>query len=131
VDQIPDACVLPLEQASPARHPGPAPEFRREHLPGNAAAKDEDNARKTRAIGNSRSPTIRLSRGTRKERFDEIPQRIWEQCGGHTRPHYRAASGQFSYRERAGEVLLCALKGLVLVRNVTVTSAQTVMLVPA
>jgi hypothetical protein len=42
VDQIPHARHLPIAQAPPARHPRSAPEFLREHLPGNAAAKDED-----------------------------------------------------------------------------------------
>lgn len=45
VHQIPNARPLPIAQAPPARHPRPAPEFLREHLPGNAAAKDEDDAR--------------------------------------------------------------------------------------
>jgi hypothetical protein len=34
VDQIPHARLLPVAQATPARHPRPAPEFVREHLPG-------------------------------------------------------------------------------------------------
>jgi hypothetical protein len=54
VDEIPHTRQLPVAQATPARHPRPAPEFLREHLPGNAAAKDEDNAGEARAIGDPR-----------------------------------------------------------------------------
>jgi hypothetical protein len=50
VNQIPHTQELPLVQAPPARHPRSAPEFSREHLPRNAAAKYEDNAGQTRAI---------------------------------------------------------------------------------
>ena len=50
MNQIPHASLLPIAKAPPARHPRPAPEFVREHLPGNAAAKDEDNPSETRAI---------------------------------------------------------------------------------
>lgn len=58
VHQIPNARPLPIAQAPPARHPRPAPEFRREHLPGNAAAKDEDDVRQARAIRNAWSATL-------------------------------------------------------------------------
>jgi hypothetical protein len=57
MDQIPHARLLPVAQATPARHPRPAPDFLRKHLPGNAAAKDEHNAGKARAIRNARPPT--------------------------------------------------------------------------
>jgi hypothetical protein len=50
VDQIPHARLLPITQATPARHPRPARELLREHLPGNTASKNEDNACETRAI---------------------------------------------------------------------------------
>jgi hypothetical protein len=76
MDQIPNARPLPIAQAPPARHPRPAPEFLREHLPGNAAAKDEDDARQARAIRNAWSATSWPSWQNRKEGFDKIPQRI-------------------------------------------------------
>jgi hypothetical protein len=41
---------LPVAQATQARHPRPAPELLWEHLPGNAAAKDKDNACEARPI---------------------------------------------------------------------------------
>jgi hypothetical protein len=50
VDQIPHARVVPVAEATPARHLRPAAEFLREHLPGNTAAEDEDNAGEARAI---------------------------------------------------------------------------------
>ena len=43
-------------------HPRSAPEFLREHVPGNAAAEDKQNAGKTRAIRDARPPTIRSRR---------------------------------------------------------------------
>jgi hypothetical protein len=58
VDQIPHAGLLPVAQAMPARHPRPAPEFLGAHLPGNTAAKDEDNACEARAIRDARLPTL-------------------------------------------------------------------------
>jgi hypothetical protein len=103
VDQIPCARPLPIAEAPPARHPRSAPEFLREHLPGNAAAKHENNARQASAIRNARPPTFGPSRWNRQERFDNIPQRIWKQRGGHTRSRYLAHEDQVS------EVLLHAL----------------------
>jgi hypothetical protein len=103
VDQLPHARVLPIAQATPARHPRPAPEFLREHLPGNTAAKDEDNACEARAIGDARQPTSWPSRWSRQERFDKIPQWIWKQRGGH------ACSRYLTDEDQVSEVLLHAL----------------------
>ena len=49
VDQIPHARLLPIAQAPPARHPRPAAEFLWEHLPGDSAAEDKQNAGEARA----------------------------------------------------------------------------------
>src|SRR4029453_18670088 len=43
VNEIPHARSLPIAQAAPTRHARSAPEFLREHLPGDAAAEDEQN----------------------------------------------------------------------------------------
>jgi hypothetical protein len=94
VDQIPHARQLPVAHATPARHPRPAPKFLREHLPGNATAKDEDNAGEARAIRDARPPTFGPARRNRQERFDKIPQRIWKQRGGHRRSRYFADEDQ-------------------------------------
>jgi hypothetical protein len=51
-------------------------QFLREDLPGNAAAKHEDNAGQAREIRDARSTTLWPSWGNRQERFDKIPQRI-------------------------------------------------------
>ena len=83
VHQIPNARPLPIAQAPPACHPRPAPEFLREHLPGNSAAKDEDDARQARAIRNAWSATLWPPCKNRQEGFDEIPQPIWKQRRGH------------------------------------------------
>jgi hypothetical protein len=73
----------------------------REHLPGNTAAKDEDNACEARAIRHARAPTLWQSWGNWQKRFDKIPQRIWKQRGGHA-SRYPADGAQDS------EVLLRA-----------------------
>ena len=67
-----------------------APEFLREHLPGNAAGEDKQNAGETRAIRDARPPAFRPTRWSWQERFNKIPQRIGKQCRGHTRSHYFA-----------------------------------------
>src|SRR5215470_2882421 len=73
VDQIPDARPLPIAQAPPACHPRSAPELLREHLPGNAATKNEDNASEARTIRDTRPPTLWSSGWNRQERLDKIP----------------------------------------------------------
>jgi hypothetical protein len=93
VDQIPDVRVLPVAQATPARHPRPAPEFLREHPTGNTVAKDEDNAGEAGAIRNAWPPTVWPSGRNRQERFDQLPQPIWKQRGGHTCSRYFADQG--------------------------------------
>ena len=90
VDEIPYARPVPIAQAPPARHPRSASEFLREHVPGNAAAENKQNARKTRAIGDARPSAFGPTRWSGQERFDNIPQRIGKQRGGHTRSHYFA-----------------------------------------
>ena len=101
VDQIPHARPLPIAQAPPARHPRPAPEFLREHLPGNAAAKDEDNAGQARAIRNARPATFGRRGRNRQERFDKIPQRDLEAAprpyAVHATSPTRIRFGRFCY----------------------------------
>jgi len=63
-------------------------------LPGNAAAKDEDNAGKADAIRDTRPPTLWSSWWNRQERLDKIPQRIWKQGGGHSGSRYLAQQDQ-------------------------------------
>jgi hypothetical protein len=104
VDQIPHARLLPVAQATPARHPRPAPEFVREHLPGNTTTEDEANAGQARAIRDARPTTVWASWKNRQERFHKIPQRVWKQRSGH------ACSRYFADRNRVSEVLLHALR---------------------
>ena len=96
MDQIPHTRQLPIAHAPPASHPRPAPEFLREHLPGNAAAEDKQNAGETRAIGDARPSAFRPTRWSWQERFNKIPQRIGKQCRGHTRSRYFADEDQVS-----------------------------------
>jgi hypothetical protein len=67
----------------------------RQHLPRDAAAKDEDNAGQTRAIRDARPSAFWPTGWNWQERFDKIPQRIWKQCGGHTRLRYLADKIRF------------------------------------
>jgi hypothetical protein len=108
VNEIPHARSLPIAQAAPTRHPRPAPEFLREHLPRDAAAEDEQNAGETRAIGDARPSAFRPTWWSWQERFDKIPQRIWKQRGGHACSRYLADEAQVS------EVLLHALRNKLL-----------------
>jgi hypothetical protein len=85
VDQVPHARQLPIAQPPPSRHPRSQLKFLRKHLPGSAAAKNEDNAGQARAIRDARPPTFWPSGWNRQERFDKMPQRIWKQRSGHTR----------------------------------------------
>ena len=90
VNEIPHARSLPIAQAAPTRHPRPAPEFLREHLPRDAAAEDEQYAGETRSIGDARPSAFRPRWWSWQERFDKIPQRIGKQRRSHTRPRYFA-----------------------------------------
>ena len=90
VDEIPHAPSLPIAEAAPTRHPRPAAEFLREHLPGNAAAKDKQNVHETRAIGDARPSAFRPTRWSWQKRFNKVPQQIGKQRRGHTRSRYFA-----------------------------------------
>ena len=70
VNEIPHARSLPIAQAAPTRHLRPAAEFLLEHLPGNAATKDKQNADETRAIGDARPSALRPTWCSGQERFD-------------------------------------------------------------
>ena len=95
MNEIPHARSLPIAQAAPTRHPRPAPEFLREHLPRNAAAEDKQNAGETRAIGDARPSAFRPTWWSWQERFDKIPQRIGKQRSSHTRSRYFADEDGF------------------------------------
>jgi hypothetical protein len=94
MNEIPHARSLPIAQAAPTRHPRTAREFLREHLPGDAAAEDEQNAGETRAIGDARPSAFRPACWSWQERFDKIPQRIGKKRRSHARPRYFADEDQ-------------------------------------
>ena len=104
VDQIPHPRLLPVAQATPARHPRPAPEFLREHVPGNAAAEDKQNAGETRTVRNARPSAFRSTWWSGQERSDKIPQRIGKQRRSHTHSRY------FADEDQVLPVLLHALR---------------------
>ena len=47
---LPDACLLPVSQASPAGGARAAAHFEGQHLPGNARLEDEQDAAKSGAV---------------------------------------------------------------------------------
>jgi hypothetical protein len=58
VHQIPNAGLLPVAQAPPARHPRTTAELLRQHLPRNATAKDKENAGEARASDTRGCPPL-------------------------------------------------------------------------
>src|SRR5690242_17187617 len=59
VERLPDAGLLPVAQPAPAAHPAAAAHLLREHLPGNAALEDEEDAGQRRAILDRRTAALR------------------------------------------------------------------------
>ena len=90
MNQIPHSGQLPIAQTSPARHPGAAAQFSRQHLPREPTAKDKEDAGEARSVRDARPSTFRSSWRNRQERFDEIPQYIREQRCAHSCQRYRA-----------------------------------------
>jgi hypothetical protein len=76
VHQIPEARPLPIAQSTPARHARPTAQFLRQHLPRDPASEHEEDAGETCAIRHARPSTVPSWWWNRKERFDEIPQRV-------------------------------------------------------
>jgi hypothetical protein len=97
---------LPVAQASPACHPSTAAQFLWQHLPRDAAAEDKENAGEARSVIDARSSTLRSSWWNRKERFDEVPQRIRKQRAGHGVHVTAPGEGPTLYPSRSREVLL-------------------------
>jgi hypothetical protein len=80
VAAIPDYTVRPLPRSAAfAVQRG----NRGEHLPGDSAAEDKENAGQTRAIRDARPPASWPTSWSCQKRFDKIPQRIWKERGRH------------------------------------------------
>ena len=80
----PHARSLPVTQAPPARHAAPTAQFLGQHLPGNAALQDKDDARQGGAIRDAAwSSTLGLGWLWRQEGRDDLPQRIADQWRAH------------------------------------------------
>jgi hypothetical protein len=68
VQQVPDAFVLPIAQASPTRHTRSAAQFLWQHPPRNAAAQHKEDAGETGAIRDARPSTVRPQRWNGQQR---------------------------------------------------------------
>src|SRR5437870_3717652 len=84
---LPDAFALPVPQPAPAGHAGAAAHLLREHLPGDAALQDEDNAGQAGAVVHRRSAAFTgLSPVARQERLDDFPQFVGDKGASHGAP---------------------------------------------
>jgi hypothetical protein len=82
-DQLPDACLLPVAQPSPATRPRTTVHLLRQHPPRNPASQNEQNALEASAIGEAWSSTLGFGRWSWKKRFDQIPQSVRKKRRGH------------------------------------------------
>src|SRR5438876_7238096 len=84
---LPDAPALPVPQPAPARHTGATAHFLREHLPGDAAPQDEDDAGQAGAVVQGRSAAFAGPGAmARQERLDDLPQFIGYKRASHGAP---------------------------------------------
>src|SRR5262249_6867068 len=71
---LPDAAPLPVPEPAPAGHAGPAAHLLREHLPGDAAPQDEDDAGQAGPVVHRRpAPLAGASPVRRPERVGDPP----------------------------------------------------------
>src|SRR3954471_13358154 len=81
VERLPDAGLLPIAEPAPAAHPAAAAHLLREHLPGDAALEDEEDAGQRRAILDRRTAAFRAWRMGRKQGAEEGPEGVGnERC---------------------------------------------------
>ncbi len=79
VEPRPDAGLVPVAEPAPARHPGAAVHLVGEHLPRDAGAEYEEDAGERGPVRNAWTPTARLGRLGRNERFDDVPEVVGQQ----------------------------------------------------
>jgi hypothetical protein len=81
---LPDTAALPIPQATPAGDARAAAHLLGEHLPGDAASQDEDDAGQAGAVIDGR-PAAAAGSGLvpREEGFDNFPKFIGDQGTGH------------------------------------------------
>jgi hypothetical protein len=84
---LPDAPALPGSQAAPAGHARAAAHLLRQHLPGDAALQDEDDAGQTGAVVHRR-PAALAGPGpmAREEWWDDLPELIRHKGAGQEAP---------------------------------------------
>jgi len=79
---LPDACLLPVAQALPARHAATA-KLLRQIFPRSPSAQNENNACQRNAIGRPRATSSRFAMRLGEQRFDLRPQSIINESSGH------------------------------------------------
>ena len=79
MEPFPDAGLLPVTQAPPTGRAAPAAEFRGQHLPGNPALEDEDDAGQGGAVGDTGSSPLGFGWLLRQERLDGLPEVVGDQ----------------------------------------------------
>ena len=86
LEPLPDAGAVPIAQPSPAGDAASAAHFLREHLPGDAALQDEDDARQAGPVGHRRTPALGLRSLPWEQRLDDLPQLVGYQWSSHAPP---------------------------------------------
>jgi hypothetical protein len=92
---LPHARALLVDQAPPTRAPRAASHLPPQHLPGNAGAKDEEDAAQNGAVRNrgAAMPMAAFGTALRQQRCQPRPNRIVDEGLRHARPHQVAHLG--------------------------------------
>ena len=81
---LPYTRLVPSFEASPTRHTGAAAHLLGEHLPGDAAREDEQDAGKSSPIVDAGPATLGLGRFFGQQRLDHFPKFIANEFFRHT-----------------------------------------------
>ena len=83
VEGRPDAGLVPVAEPAPARHARAAAHLRRQHLPRDAGAEDEEDPREGRAVGDAGASAARFGGLRWEEWLDDGPEVVGEEGLGH------------------------------------------------
>jgi hypothetical protein len=83
LQRLEHARLAPLPETAPARDATHAEDFRRQLLPGDAAAQHEENAAQARAVIRRWPPAVRARRMRGQERLHPAPQGVGDEFAGH------------------------------------------------